>query len=119
MADPYGALWPRVLQDSGVAGYTVATPHLITVMWARPLRVQSRPAPGSRSSCGRLLGVGPLGAGFLESAILWFSSGRFLRPGRLPGVGSGDSRPGEGGPVLWMLEGSIDLIIFEEPGGVG
>ena len=112
MADPYGALWPCVLQESGVAGFTVAMPRLVTVMWVQSLRVQSWPLAGSRSSCGRLLGVGPLGAGFLESAILWFSSGRFLRPGRLPVVGLRDSRPGEGGPVLWMLEGSIGPIIF-------
>ena len=30
-------------------------------------------------------------------------------------VGLGDSRPEEGGPMLWMLEGSNGLIIFEEP----
>ena len=70
-----------------------------------------RPASGSRSSSGRLLGVGLLMAGFWESAILWLSSGRFLKSGRLPVVGLRDSRPGEGGPVLWMLEGSIGLII--------
>ena len=112
MADPYGVLWPGVLRDSGVEGCTVATPRFVTVMWVQPLRVQSWLASGSRSSCGRLLGVGTLGAGFLESAILWFSLGRFLRPGRLLVVGLGDSRPGEGGPLLWMFEGSIGLVIF-------
>ena len=45
------------------------------------------PASGSRSSCGRLLGVGPPVASFLESAILWLSSGGFLGPGRLLVVG--------------------------------
>ena len=68
---------------------------------------------------GRLLGVGPLGAGSLESAISYLSWGRFLRLGRLLGVGPGDSRPGEGGPMLCMLEGLNGLIIFEELGGVG
>ena len=97
---------------------------------------------GHAPSCRRYVGtvlVGAVLAGFWESAFFmagfwesvllgpasWSRPSRsflwegFLRPGRLPGVGSGDSRPGEGGPVLWMLEGSIDLIIFEEPGGVG
>ena len=64
VAAPYGALWPRVLQDSGVAGCTVATPHLITVMWVQPLRVQSWPLAGSQSSYGWLLGVGHLVAFF-------------------------------------------------------
>ena len=35
------------------------------------------PASWSRSSCGRLLGVGLLVASFLESAFLWLSSGGF------------------------------------------
>ena len=60
MAGPYGTLWPCGLRDAGVAGFTVATPRLITVMWVRLLRVQSWPASGSRSSCGRLLGVSHL-----------------------------------------------------------
>ena len=42
-----------------------------------------------------------------------------LRPGRLPVVGLWDSRPGEGGPVSWVLVGSIGLLFFEEPGGDG
>ena len=87
MADPYGALWPCVLRDSGVADFTVATPGLLTVMWVLSWRVQSWPLAGSRSSCGRLPGVGLLVAGFLESALLWLSSGGFLGPGRLPVVG--------------------------------
>ena len=58
-------------------------------------------------------------AGSLESAISYLSWGRFLRLGRLLGVGPGDSRPGEGGPMLCMLEGLNGLIIFKEPGGVG
>ena len=66
---------------------------------------------------GRLLGVGPLGAGCLESAISYLSWGRFLRLGRLLGVGSGGSRPGEGGPMLCMLEGLNGLIIFQRAGG--
>ena len=66
--------------------------------------------------------VGVVLAGFWESAFLgpapWsrlshiFLGGRFLRLGRLLGVGPGDSRPGEGGPMLCMLEGSNGLIIF-------
>ena len=74
MANPYGALWPCVLRDSGVADFTIATPGLVTVMWVLSWRVQSWPLAESRSSCGRLLGVGLLVAGFLESA---FFSGRF------------------------------------------
>ena len=34
MADPYGVLWPCLPRDSGVVGRTVATPRLVTVMWA-------------------------------------------------------------------------------------
>ena len=66
---------------------------------------------------GRLLGVGPLGAGSLESAISYLSWGRFLRLGRLLGLGPGDSRPGEGGPMLCMLEGLNGLIIFRRARG--
>ena len=66
---------------------------------------------------GRLLGVGPLGAGSLESAISYLSWGRFLRLGHLLGVGPGDSRPGEGGPMLCMLEGLNGLIIFQRARG--
>ena len=60
-------------------------------------------------------------AGFWESVLLgpasWsrlsriFLGGGFLRLGRLLGVGPGDSRPGEGGPMLCMLEGLNGLII--------
>ena len=66
---------------------------------------------------GRLLGVGPLGAGSLESAISYLSWGRFLRLSHLLGVGPGDSRPGEGGPMLCMLEGLNGLIIFRRARG--
>src|SRR3954466_5068824 len=49
---------PGVLRVSGVAGFTVATPCPITVMWLRTSRVRSLPCRGSR-----LLGVGLLEAG--------------------------------------------------------
>ena len=45
-----------------------AMPRLITVMWVQPLRVQSWPASGSRSSS-------------------WPASGSWSAWGRLPGVG--------------------------------
>ena len=77
MADPYDALWPCVLRDSGVAAFTVATPGLVTIMWVLSWRVQSWPLAGSRPSCGRHRGVGLLMVGFLESAFLWLSSGGF------------------------------------------
>ena len=66
---------------------------------------------------GRLLGVGLLGAGILESAISYLSWRRFLRPGRLLVVGPGDSLPGEGGPMLCMLEGLDGLIICRKARG--
>ena len=113
MADPYGALWPCLFRDSGVVGCTAATPRLITVMWMQPLWVQSW---WVQSWSAFFM------AGFWESVVLgpapWsrlsriFFWGRFLRLGRLLGVGPGDSRPGEGGPMLRMLEGLNDLIIF-------
>ena len=66
-------------------------------------------------------------AGFWESVLLgpasWsrlsriFLGGGFLRLGRLLGVGPGDSRPGEGGPMLCMLEGLNGLIIFRRARG--
>ena len=84
---PYGILWPGVLRDLRVAGFAVATPRLITFMRVQPLRVRSWPLAGSRSSCGRLLGVGPLVAGFLESVLLWPASWSRYSCGQLPGVG--------------------------------
>ena len=66
-------------------------------------------------------------AGFWESVLLgpasWsrlsriFLGGGFLRLGHLLGVGPGDSRPGEGGPMLCMLEGLNGLIIFRRAKG--
>ena len=66
-------------------------------------------------------------AGSWESVLLgpasWsrlsriFLGGGSLRLGRLLGVGPGDSRPGEGGPMLCMLEGSNGLIIFRRARG--
>ena len=34
MADPYGVLWPCPPRDSWVVGRAVATPRLVTIMWA-------------------------------------------------------------------------------------
>ena len=120
MADPYGALWPCLFRDSGCSvpycGHT----------------------PSYHCYVGTVL-VGAVLAGFWESAFFmagfwesvllgpasWSRPSRsflgegFLRPGRLLVVGPGDSRPGEGGPMLCMLEGLKGLIIFEELGGVG
>ena len=73
--------------------------------------------PGVGFLHGRLLGVRPLGAGSLESAISYLSWGRFLRLSRLLGVGPGDSRPGEGGPMLCILEGLNGLVIFRRARG--
>ena len=66
-------------------------------------------------------------AGFWESVLLgpasWsrlsrnFLGGRLLRLGRLLGVGPGDSRPREGGPMLCVLEGLNGLIIFQRARG--
>lgn len=72
MAAPYGVLWPCVLRYLGVAGFTVATPRLITVMWVQILRERSWPF-----ARGRLLGVSLLVDGFLESALSWLSSREF------------------------------------------
>ena len=96
VAAPYGALWPRLLRDSGVAGFTVATPRLIAVMWVQTLRVWFRPPARSRPS-----------------------SREVLDPCRLPAAGRWDSRPREGGPASRMFEGPVGPIFFEEPGGAG
>ena len=105
MAAPYDALWPCVSRDSGVAGFTVATPCLITIMWVQTLRARSCPPAGG----GRLLGIGLLTAGFLEPALSWFSSWGFLGLGRLRAAGLRGSQLGEGGPTPWMLGGLIGL----------
>ena len=104
VATPYGALWPRLLQDSGVAGFTVAKPRLISIMWVQTLRVWIRPSARSR----------PL---WWVAARSWPSSRELLEPRCLPAAGRLDSRPREGGPASWMFEGSVGPIFCEEPGG--
>ena len=37
MSAQYTGLWPRSTLDSWVAGYTVATPHLVVIMWVLTL----------------------------------------------------------------------------------
>lgn len=93
-------------------------------------------APSYHRYVGTVL-VGAVLAGFWESAFFmagfwelvllgpasWsrlsriFLGGGFLRLGRLLGVGPGDSRPGEGGPMLCRIEGSNGLIIFRRARG--
>lgn len=56
----------------------------------------------SRSFMGGFLGVGPVVASPKDS----------LRPGRLPLVSLGDSRPEEGGTMSWALQGSVGPLFF-------
>ena len=90
------------------------------------------PCPTILEGCG-LLGHSPgrlPGASLLESALLGRLMGvghlvpaSWSRPyrgvlqeslglGRLQVVGLGDSRPEEGGPASWVLQGSISLLFF-------
>ena len=78
---------------------TAAMPHPIAVMWGTVF---------SGCNLGRLLGTG-----FLHGRLLGVG---FLH-GRLLGVGPGDSRPGEGGPMLCMLEGLNGLKFFSTSQG--
>ena len=90
----------------GVAGFTLATPSLIAVMWVQTLMAHG---------VGRLLEVGHSGGCLLEVSPLWscilistaFLQSDMAQPttGRRPFVldASGRSRPG----------------VFEDPGGAG